>query len=323
MQRYAAPIPATEGVQFVLVAAVAGLAVLVDYLAVTEEMPGVAGLPLLAAFLTAAANGGSSLSPWFFVVGAGMWLVLVARQGRGRVQRWSTTVASLRTPISDTDVESQVMWGFGNVARQLGCRRRHRGGGPAGGHPAPADPVHPRRPGAGRRRHRPRRPGRVQLDGRPDPQPAERRQQHRHDLPDVGPVGSPAARGRGVELLRRRLDAPSVVAPTQQLNQSRVISSQVQVADRQLEVESNYLSSPNVASVAPVVATDFDGPPGTPTPPPETSTRRPDRTRTRSPTGRSTSRRSSCRRASLVPRAAGAPWTSRRRRRWMPRSRRG
>ena len=43
MQRYAAPIPATEGVQFVLVAAVAGLAVLVDYLAVTEEMPGVAG----------------------------------------------------------------------------------------------------------------------------------------------------------------------------------------------------------------------------------------------------------------------------------------
>ena len=55
------------------------------------------------------------------------------------------------------------------------------------------------------------------------------------------------------------MDALSVVAPTQQLNQSRVISSQVQVADRQLEVESNFLSSPNVASVAPVVATDFDG----------------------------------------------------------------
>ena len=106
VQRYAAPIPATEGVQLVIVAAVALLAILVDFLAVTEESPGVAGLPLLAAFLTAAANGGSSLSPWFFVIAAVMWLILVARQGRGRVKRWSTTVASVRTPTSDTDVES-------------------------------------------------------------------------------------------------------------------------------------------------------------------------------------------------------------------------
>ena len=95
---------------------------------ITEDMPGVAGLPLLAAFLTAAANGGSSLSPWYFVIAAAMWLVLVARQGRERVQRWSTTVASVRTPVVQNDVETQVMWGYGNVARQLGLAAVVSGG---------------------------------------------------------------------------------------------------------------------------------------------------------------------------------------------------
>ena len=40
MQRYVAPVPTSDGVEFDLVAAVAGLAVLVDFLAVTERMPG-------------------------------------------------------------------------------------------------------------------------------------------------------------------------------------------------------------------------------------------------------------------------------------------
>ena len=69
MQRYAAPIHSSEGVQFLFVASIALLAILVDFLAITEDMPGVAGPPLLAAFLTAAATAahpsrrGTSSSP--------------------------------------------------------------------------------------------------------------------------------------------------------------------------------------------------------------------------------------------------------------------
>ena len=259
MQRYAAPIPAVEGVQFVLVAAIAGLAILVDYLAVTEEMPGVAGLPLLAAFLTAAANGGSSLSPWFFVVGAVMWLVLVARQGRGRVQRWSTTVASLRTPVADTDVESQVMWGFGNVARQLGVVAVIA----AVVLPAviPHLPTRYVLDGLGRSDGSIGRGGRVGFNSTVD---LTRSLQSGDDnIVMTYRTSAPAAPPLRVVVASNYFGGEwtprPITAPTQQLNQSRVISSQVPVADRQLQVESNFLSSPNVASVAPVVATDFGG----------------------------------------------------------------
>ena len=259
MQRYAAPIPASEGVQFVLVAAVAGLAILVDFLAVTEEMPGVAGLPLLAAFLTAAANGGSSLSPWFFVIAASMWLVLVARQGRGRVQRWSTTVASLRTPVAQTDVESQVMWGFGNVARQLGFAAVIA----AVVLPAviPHLPTRYILDGLGRSDGSVGREGRVGFNSTVD---LERSLLSGDDnIVLTYRTSAPAAPPLRVVVASNYVGGQwtprPVGAPTQQLTQSRVISSQVPVADRQLEVESNYLSPPNVASVPPVVATDFGG----------------------------------------------------------------
>ena len=259
MQRYAAPIPVTDGVAFVLVAAVAGLAILVDFLAVTEEMPGVAGLPLLAAFLTAAANGGSSLSPWFFVIAAAMWLVLVARQGRGRVQRWSTTVASLRTPAAQTDVESQVMWGFGNVARQLGFAAVVA----AVVLPAvvPHLPTRYLLDGLGRNDGSVGREGRVGFNSTVD---LERSLQSGDDnivltYRTSAPTAPPLRVVVASNYVGGQWTPRAVGAPTQQLTQSRVISSQVPVTDRQVEVESNYLSPPNVASVSPVVATDFGG----------------------------------------------------------------
>lgn len=259
VQRYAAPIPATEGVQLVIVAAVALLAILVDFLAVTEESPGVAGLPLLAAFLTAAANGGSSLSPWFFVIAAVMWLILVARQGRGRVKRWSTTVASLRTPTSDTDVESQVMWGFGNVARQLGVAAVIA----AVVLPAviPHLPTRYILDGLGRNDGSVGRGGRVGFNSTVDL--TRSLQAGDNNIVMTYRTSAPSAPPLRVVVSSSYVGgewAPRpVAAPTQQLNQARSISSQVPVADRQLEVESNYLSPPNVAAVQPVVATDFGG----------------------------------------------------------------
>jgi transglutaminase-like putative cysteine protease len=257
MQRYAAPIPSSEGVQFLFVASIALLAILVDFLAITEDMPGVAGLPLLAAFLTAAANGGSSLSPWFFVVAAAMWLVLIARQGRGRVQRWSTTVASIRTPVVQTDVESQVMWGYGNVARQLGLAAVVA----AVLLPAIIPHLSTRYilDGLGRSDGSIGREGRVGFNSTVD---LTRSLQsgddnivmtYRTSAPTAPPLRVVVASTyAGGEWTPR-----PVSTPTQQLNQSRVISSQVAVTDRQLQVESNYLSPPHVASVGPVVATAF------------------------------------------------------------------
>ncbi len=257
MQRYAAPIPSSEGVQFLFVASIALLAILVDFLAITEDMPGVAGLPLLAAFLTAAANGGSSLSPWYFVIAAAMWLVLVARQGRERVHRWSTTVASVRTPVVQNDVETQVMWGYGNVARQLGLAAVVA----AVVIPAviPHLPTRYILDGLGRSDGSIGREGRVGFNSTVD---LTRSLQsgddnivvtYRTSAPTAPPLRVVVASNYvGGEWTPR-----PVGTPTQQLNQSRVISSQVAVTDRQLEVESNYLSPPHVASVGPVVATNF------------------------------------------------------------------
>lgn len=120
LQKYAAPIPTTPGVEFLLVGAVTVLALVVDYLAVTRNAPAAAGLPLLAAFLTAAANSGSSLAPGYFLVAALVWLILVSRQASSSVRRWSTTVASPRTPTTSADSESEAMGSFGTSARQLG-----------------------------------------------------------------------------------------------------------------------------------------------------------------------------------------------------------
>jgi transglutaminase-like putative cysteine protease len=259
MQRYAAPIPATEGVQLVFVAGVAGLAILVDFLAVTEEAPGIAGLPLLAAFLTAAANGGASLSPWFFVVAAVMWLVLVARQGRGRVQRWSTTVASLRTPTSEIEVENQVLWGYGNVARQLGVAAIIA----AVVIPAvvPHLPTRYILDGLGRGDSSVGRGSRVGFNSTVD---LSRSLQSGDDniamtYRTSAPSPPPLRIVVSSTYVGGQWPARPVNAPTQQLTQAAVVSSQVPVADRQLQVESNYVSSPHIASVPPVVSVDFGG----------------------------------------------------------------
>ena len=74
------------------------VALTVDYLAVTRRSPSLAGLPLMATFLGAAANSGDSLNPLFFLAVAAVWLVMVARQGAFLLRRWSTTIATPVTP---------------------------------------------------------------------------------------------------------------------------------------------------------------------------------------------------------------------------------
>ena len=260
MQRYAAPIPATEGVQFVLVAAVAGLAILVDFLAVTEEMPGVAGLP--------AARGLPHRRGQRRLVAVALVLRHRRRRcgwssSRGRVAgecsagRPRSPACARRWP--QTDVESQVMWGFGNVARQLGFAAVVA----AVVLPAviPHLPTRYLLDGLGRNDGSIGREGRVGFNSTVDL--ARSLQSGDDNIVLTYRTSAPTAPPLRVVVASNYVGGKwtprAVAAPTQQLTQSRVISSQVPVADRQVEVESNYLSPPNVASVSPVVATDFGG----------------------------------------------------------------
>ena len=120
IQSYPAPAPTTRGITLLVGCSLALVALLVDYLAVTRCSPSLAGLPLLATFLGAAANSGASLGPHFFLAAAGAWLVLVARQGSFLLHRWSTTVATPLTPVRDSG-DAYGGATYATVARLLGA----------------------------------------------------------------------------------------------------------------------------------------------------------------------------------------------------------
>jgi transglutaminase-like putative cysteine protease len=119
-QRFAAPAPTTPGLMFVVGGALGLIALAVDYLAVTRRSPSLAGLPLLAAFLAAAANSGSSLPVPYFLTAAAMWLVLVARAGNSVLRRWGTTVTVARTPVRGT-LDPEGVFRYSSVARAMGA----------------------------------------------------------------------------------------------------------------------------------------------------------------------------------------------------------
>lgn len=116
----AAPIPTNPGVEMTFALIAAAVALAVDHVAVTRRAPAAAGIPLLAVFLATAANNGAAVSPVYFVSTAAAWLVLVARQGRWRMRRWSDRVADPATPTSDPDDARVASLGFGATARRLG-----------------------------------------------------------------------------------------------------------------------------------------------------------------------------------------------------------
>ncbi len=260
MQRYAAPVPSTRGVELVLVGAVAALALVVDYLAVTRSSPAAAGLPLLTAFLTAAANSGASLAPGYFLVAATLWLILVSRQGQWSVRRWSTTVASPRTPTSNLDVEGDALGGFGSVARQLGVVALIA----AVALPAliPHLPTRYILDGLGRSDDAVGRGGgrvgfnstldltRSLRDGSVNPVLAYRTSSPSTPPPLRVTVTSDYVAGEwrtrpGAQPRAQRLTAVALVAPD------------VAVKDRTMTVERNLLDAPHVASAQPVVGADF------------------------------------------------------------------
>lgn len=88
IREYSIPAPAHPGIELILTASVALIAVLVDALAVTFRQAAAAGLPLLALYSVGtglSASGEAWL--WFLLAAAGFLLLLFA-EGQDRLSRW-------------------------------------------------------------------------------------------------------------------------------------------------------------------------------------------------------------------------------------------
>ncbi|PYG00311.1 protein of unknown function [Georgenia satyanarayanai] len=86
IQTYAVPAPATPGLTFVVLGSIAALALVVEALGVTLRAGALAGIPLLLVSAGAASGSGQALDPRYFLIGAAAWLVLLAQQGRSRLE---------------------------------------------------------------------------------------------------------------------------------------------------------------------------------------------------------------------------------------------
>ncbi len=116
-----APLLAKVGVEVTLALIGAGVAILVDALAVTRAAPAAAGLPLLTAFLAAAANSGSALPAAYFIIAALAWLLMLGRQAQVGMRGWASAAARPMAPISGAALDSAPELRFGTIARRLGA----------------------------------------------------------------------------------------------------------------------------------------------------------------------------------------------------------
>lgn len=110
INRYAAPVPTSEGISLILTIGVLAVAVAVDAMLVGWHAPAAAGLPLLALYVVPSAVVADGLQWRYFVAAATGWLLLLAHDTSGRVLRWgrllprwgSSPSASRQTLTTDT-----------------------------------------------------------------------------------------------------------------------------------------------------------------------------------------------------------------------------
>ncbi len=88
-----APAPTTVGVTFLLAVSIGLLALAADLIGVTLAMPALAGLPLLAPYLTAVANSDGALHWRHFALPAAIWLLLLADADQSMLRRWRARAA--------------------------------------------------------------------------------------------------------------------------------------------------------------------------------------------------------------------------------------
>ncbi|MBB2890589.1 transglutaminaseTgpA domain-containing protein [Flexivirga oryzae] len=118
VQHSAAPAPVTPGLLMMLEVIVPGLAIGVDFLAVTCRQPALAGVPMMVIYMLSTSNTGDALNPVFFILLATAWLTMVAHGGGVLVRAWSSVRARALTPTVHDD--QLGLGGLASAARTLG-----------------------------------------------------------------------------------------------------------------------------------------------------------------------------------------------------------
>jgi transglutaminase-like putative cysteine protease len=88
------PIPARPGVEFIIVGGVGIMALLVDLLSASMRQTALAGLPLLVLYTIPAAVLPAGLSPWYFLLPAAGYLLMLLVESRDRTLRWGIPLAA-------------------------------------------------------------------------------------------------------------------------------------------------------------------------------------------------------------------------------------
>ena len=121
VQRYSAPAPLNDGVTFCLLIIVALVAISVDAAAATWRSPAASGLPLLAAYLVAAANGDSALALRYFVLPVVVWLLMVHTTARAQFGRWGTARPAEHSEIDEAAHDRAALRSFSGAAVRVGA----------------------------------------------------------------------------------------------------------------------------------------------------------------------------------------------------------
>ena len=92
VRKLAPPVPAHDGLVLLAVVGVAAVALVVDLLAVTLRRVALAGLPLLAVFVTGTSVAKHGAAWWTFVVATAGFLWLLLADSRDRLSRWGRSL---------------------------------------------------------------------------------------------------------------------------------------------------------------------------------------------------------------------------------------
>ncbi len=103
MATAAPPAPTTPGLVFLLSVSIAGIAVVVDTLAVTLRSPALAGLPLLVLYAVPVAIAADGVSWPYFGLAAIGWLALLLADSRERVGGWGRRLGTRAFPGDPMD----------------------------------------------------------------------------------------------------------------------------------------------------------------------------------------------------------------------------